>query len=196
MGATSSTEPGSVDLYWVPLGAGTALPVVRWSGRAYESLAARRAQRRPQPIFHAALEVRLAGTRHTIEMAPAWGRSHGGDGVAGVGPVGVRWLGRSRFFRYEVRRWADGVIPDLAEAVGGPTTVCTGSADAQQVLDAVDDFPTATWGRDELGTGDMWNSNSLVAFVLCRAGVDASGLVPPDDGRAPGWAAGVVAAGR
>ena len=27
------------------------------------------------------------------------------------------WLGRSRFFRYEVRRWRGGVIPDVSEAV-------------------------------------------------------------------------------
>jgi hypothetical protein len=195
MGATSAAEPASVDLYWVPLGAGTAVPVVRWSGRAFEALAARRARRHPQPIFHAALEVRLAATRHTIEMAPAWGRTHGRDGVAGVGPVGLRWLGHSRFFRYEVRRWQDGVIPDIGEAVEA-RTVCTDAASTQAVLDAVEDFPTVTWGRDELGTGDMWNSNSLVAFALVRAGVDAGAITPPNDGRAPGWAAGVVVAQR
>jgi hypothetical protein len=196
MGATSAAETGSVDLYWVPLGAGSTVPVVRWSGRLYEALAARRAQRRPQAIFHAALEVQVAGTRYTIEMAPAWGPSHGSDGVAGVGPVGLRQLGRSRFFRYEVRRWKDGVIPDLAEAVGGASTVCADVSGARRALDAVEDFPTATWGRDELGTGDMWNSNSLVAFVLVRAGVDVGRLTPPDHGRAPGWTAGVVVAGR
>ena len=196
MGATSAAEQASVDLYWVPLGAGTALPTVRWSGRVYEALAARRSRRHPQPIFHAALEVRLTTARYTVEMAPAWGRTHGRDGVVGEGPVGARWLGRSRFFRYEVRRWRDGVIPDLGAAVGAASTVCTDVDGARKVLDAVAAFPTATWGRDELGTGDMWNSNSLIAFALVRAGVDADQITPPEDGRAPGWAAGVVAAGR
>jgi hypothetical protein len=29
-------------------------------------------------------------------------------------------LGRFRFFRYEIRSWRDGIIPDLAEAVESP----------------------------------------------------------------------------
>lgn len=185
-----------MDLYWVPLGAGAALPTVRWSGRAYEALAARRSRRDPQPIFHAALEICVSTTRYTVEMAPAWGRTRGREGVVGEGPVGLRWLGHSRFFRYEVRRWRDGVIPDLDAAVGGATTVGTDVAGARNVLDAIEAFPTATWGRDELGTGDMWNSNSLIAFALVRAGIDVSELVPPGSGRAPGWAAGVVVARR
>ena len=53
-----------------------------------------------------------------------------------------------------------------------------------------------TWGRDELGTGDMWNSNSLVAWLLARSGHEVSGLEPPGGGRAPGWSAGLVVAGR
>ena len=31
--------------------------------------------------------------------------------------------------------------------------------------------PTPVWGRDELDTGDMWNSNSLVAWLLTRVGL-------------------------
>jgi len=37
--------------------------------------------------------------------------------VAAGGAVGARWAGRFRIFRYEVRRWLDGVIPDVGEAV-------------------------------------------------------------------------------
>src|SRR5947208_10638901 len=36
------------------------------------------------------------------------------------GTVGSRWVGRLRIFRYEVRRWRNGVIPDVAEAVESP----------------------------------------------------------------------------
>ncbi|OZF06436.1 hypothetical protein CH300_10325 [Rhodococcus sp. 15-1154-1] len=60
----------------------------------------------------------------------------------------------------------------------------------------VSEVPTSTWGRDELGTGDMWNSNSVVSWVLTRAGVDATTITPPREGSAPGWAAGIVAALR
>ena len=53
-------------------------------------------------------------------MTPAWGNPDAGRGVVRTGPVGLAGLGRSQFFRYEVRRWRDGTIPDVAEAVGGP----------------------------------------------------------------------------
>jgi hypothetical protein len=52
------------------------------------------------------------------------------------------------------------------------------------------------WGRDELGTGEMWNSNSVVSWLLTRAGLPADELHPPPGGRAPGWHAGLVAARR
>ena len=123
MSANCIPDSGRVDLYWIPLGAGAAMPVVRWSGRLFESVMARRTSRQPQDLYHAALEIWLDDVRYTVEMAPAWGASHGQDGVIGSGPVGLRLLGRSRFFRYEVRRWRNGVIPDLAEAVGGLTRV-------------------------------------------------------------------------
>jgi hypothetical protein len=40
----------------------------------------------------------------------------------------------------------------------------------------------------------MWNSNSVVAWLLTRAGIDADAIRPPTGGRAPGWRAGIVAA--
>jgi hypothetical protein len=52
------------------------------------------------------------------------------------------------------------------------------------------------WGRDELGTGEMWNSNSVIAWVIARSGIEAQSIQPPQGGRAPGWRAGVVVASR
>lgn len=49
-----------VQLYWLPLGAGDRFPIVRWSGRVFEALAARRTHRARCALFHAALEI-LAG---------------------------------------------------------------------------------------------------------------------------------------
>ncbi len=196
MTADPQSPDVGVDLCWIPLGAGSIVPTVRWSGRLYEAIDARRSGRKPRDLYHAALQVFLDGERFTLEMAPAWGRSHGGPGVVGTGPVGFRVLGRSRFFRYEVRRWREGVIPDLEHAVNGPLRVSDDTATTRGVLDSALDFPTATWGRDAFGTGDMWNSNSLVAWSLHSAGLDAQHLGPPNDGRAPGWSAGIVAASR
>ena len=185
-----------VDLYWLPLGAGDRLPIVRWNGRLYEAVDARRHHRPPCAIYHAALEVVADGTRYVIEMTPACGRGLGDHGVAVEGPVGLRWLGRSRYFRYEVRRWRDGVIPDLGFAVGGAQCLSTDAAIAARILTLVDEFPASTWGRDEQRAGDMWNSNSLVAWLLARAGIDMTTAHPPSGGRAPGWSAGLAVAAR
>lgn len=188
--------PGSVDLYWLPLGAGGRAGVVRWSGRAYEALVAHRQHRPRQDLYHSALEVRVGDERRVVEMTPVWGLPPADRGVVLEGPVGARLLGRSRLFRYEVHAWRDGVIPDVAQAVGGARTVSRDGRRAQRVLDLVGRFPARTWGRDELATGDMWNSNSLTAWLLARTGHDVQHLAPPSGGRAPGWDAGLVAAGR
>ncbi len=182
-----------IDLYWIPLGAGAGGAFVRWSGRCYEAIAAGIGRRRRQPLFHSALEVRIDGTTTIIEMTPVW-ITRGERGVVGEGPVGVRGLGRWRVFRYEVRRWTGGSIPDVGEAIGGAVLLSNDSSVAARVLDLVSNVPLATWGRDELGTGDMWNSNSVVSWLLVSAGVALDGVRPPGDGRAPGWDAGVSAA--
>ncbi|MCK7470969.1 MAG: hypothetical protein MZU95_09405 [Desulfomicrobium escambiense] len=72
-GAGGRSSGSFVDLYWLPLGAGDALPIVRWNGRLYEALAAQVQRRSRCDLYHAALEVGLDGVRHTIEMGPAWG---------------------------------------------------------------------------------------------------------------------------
>jgi hypothetical protein len=64
------------------------------------------------------------------------------------------------------------------------------------VLDLVAQVPTPVWGRDELGNGEMWNSNSVIAWVIARSGIDTSPIRPPAGGRAPGWRAGLAVAGR
>lgn len=186
----------AVDLYWIPLGAGDSVPVVRWSGRAFEYVSAHVEHRSPQHLFHSALEVRLSGTIHVIEMTPAWGHSFADRGVVAEGPVGAAWLGRSRFFRYEVRRWTHGTIPDVAASEASPVRLSTDEGRARRVLELVPDFPRATWGRDELDAGEMWNSNSLTSWLLSRSGHLTAALIPPAGGRAPGWSAGLVLAAR
>lgn len=196
--STADERPGTedrVELLWLPLGAG-GVRTVRWCGRTFERLVARREHRRPAALYHAALEVHLDGDRYEIEMAPVWRGDDGDRGVVCEGPVGARWLGRSRLFRYEVRRWRGGVIPDLAEAVDGPRRLSADRARAVSLLEVIASFPPATWGRDELGAGEMWNSNSLVAWSLARSGHDTSAVAPPRGGRAPGWHAGLVVAAR
>jgi hypothetical protein len=193
---STTDDLASVDLFWIPLGAGEAPAVVRWTGRVFEALAARRAHRAPRDLYHSALEVRVDGHRHVIEMAPVWGVPDARRGVAGEGAVGLPWLRRSRLFRYEVRCWSDGTIPDIAYAVASPVRVSRDRERALALLQLVPSFPTCTWGRDEQGTGEMWNSNSLTSWLLAGSGHDMDRLAPPSHGRAPGWSAGLVVAAR
>jgi hypothetical protein len=184
----------AVDLYWLPLGAGGHF--VRLNGRVYEAVKAWREHRRRRDLYHAALEIRLPEATYTIEQAPVPNSKGDERGVVASGPVGARWAGRLRIFRYEVRCWPGGEIPDIAEAVESPVRL-TGDEDlARRVLASVRQIPTPVWGRDELGTGEMWNSNSVVAWALARSGIDAEAIHPPAGGRAPGWRAGLVVEGR
>lgn len=182
-------EHARVRVYWLPLGAGGR--VVARTGRAFEGRAARREHRAPCELFHAALEVEVGAASYVIEMAPAWSRVAEDRGVVATGPVGLRWLGASRLFRYEVRRWREGVLPDLDAAGGRPVLVDTDSMRAVHLLALVPLVPRLTWGRDELRLGEMWNSNSLVSWLLAGSGHDVSLLGPPEGGRAPGWDAGL-----
>lgn len=186
--------PAWADLYWLPLGAGGHF--VRRYGRAYECLLAWRDGRPAEDLYHTGLRVGLDEVVYTVEMGPVWNVPAGDRGVVCQGPVGARWLGRSRFFRYEVRCWAGGRIPDVAEAVDSPVRVASDRDHVAALLAVLRGVPVLTWGRDERETGEMWNSNSVVAWALARSGCPVGAIRPPDGGRAPGWQAGEVLARR
>jgi|1186.fasta_scaffold574739_2 hypothetical protein len=184
------TQTG-IMLWWIPVGAGGH--VVKHTSRWWELLDAHRTRTTPQPLFHAALEVFAGGQRYVIEMGPQWGAAKVADrGVVATGPVGLHVLGRSRLFRYEVRCWRNGDLPDRAWAVSGPVNLTQDEATAQSVLRHVPEVPVLTWGRQVPPTGDMWNSNSLVSWLLGCIGLPVATLSPPMGGRAPGWDAGVA----
>jgi len=194
LGATPGPDGAAVDLYWLPLGAGGHS--VRLNGRVFEAVAARAARRPACDLYHSALEVRVAAARFVIEQAPVRDARGERRGVVAEGPVGTQWAGRFRIFRYEIRRWRDGRIPDLDEALDSPRRLTDQEARAQRVLDLVPQVPTPVWGRDGLKTGDMWNSNSVIAWLIARSGMDTGPIHPPAGGRAPGWQAGLVVARR
>jgi hypothetical protein len=195
---TRSVQTGAVDtgidLYWLPLGAGGHS--VRLNGLVFEAVAAGLARRARRDLYHAGLEVTAPEGRFVIEMTPAWAGEGAERGVVAEGAVGARAAGRSRLFRYEVRRWPDGVIPDVDEAVESPRRLSDDPERARRLLELVPQVPTAVWGRDELRTGEMWNSNSLVSWLIARSGLDVEAVELPPGGRAPGWWAGIVVARR
>ena len=184
----------AVYLCWIPLGAGGHC--VRFNGRVFEALAAAREHRHRCDLYHGALVVVLGGDRYTIELAPSPDADEAGRGVVATGPVGSRHAGWLRLFRYEVRCWRGGSIPDLAAAVGSPCWLSSDPRVARRLLNLVAAVPTPVWGRDELHTGEMWNSNSATAWLIATAGLPTALLRPPARGRAPGWRAGLEIARR
>ena len=183
-----------IDLYWLPLGAGGNF--VRFNGRVYEAITARLEHRPMCDLYHSALEVFVPDGRYVIEMTPV-PDGHGLDrGVVGEGPVGARLAGRLRMFRYELRRWRDGVIPDIDEAIESPRLISSDLADARRLLSLVPKVPMLVWGRDEARAGEMWNSNSMISWLVACTGLNVQSVRPPDGGRAPGWDAGIAVARR
>ena len=183
----------AIDLYWLPLGAGGHS--VRYHGRVFEWFAARLEHRDRCDLYHSALQVYVPGGRFVVEQAPDWGEGSR-RGVVAEGAVGTRLLARFRLFRYEVRSWRDGIIPDLAEAVESPQRLSNDAAHVRQRSSSCPTCRRPVWGRDELQTGEMWNSNSLISWLIARSGLDVDALRLPQRGRAPGWQAGIVLAKR
>lgn len=189
----ASRPPTGIDLYWLPLGAGGHS--VRWNGRVFEWLAARLDGRERRDLYHSALQVHVPEARFVVEQAPVW-REDGERGVVGEGAVGAAALARLALFRYEVRRWREGSIPDIAEAVESPNRLSDDPDCARRLLELVPEVPTPVWGRDELHAGEMWNSNSMISWLIARSGLDVESVALPRGGRAPGWHAGIVVARR
>jgi hypothetical protein len=193
-GAQREPQGVSVDLYWIPLGAGARS--VRFNGVVYEAVAAALGQRERRDIYHSALSIVLPSGHYMVEMTPVPDAFGSSRGVVAEGPVGLRAAGHLRIFRYEVRRWRDGIVPDLSYAVASPFQVTNNPTTAQLVFDLLPLVPTATWGRDELAAGEMWTCNSIISWALATAGVDLATVALPTRARAPGWDAGCVVAAR
>jgi hypothetical protein len=170
--------------------------LVRFNGKAYEALSAAIDKRPRLDLYHAGLEVRLGAGFFVIEVAPSPDPWPTRRGVVAEGPVGSRLAGALRLFRYEVRCWSDGVIPDVAEAVASPIRVSDDPLVARRLLELVPAVPTPTWGRDELRTGDMWSSNSVISWLIARTDLPVEDVPLPPHGHAPGWDAGIVVARR
>lgn len=190
----SRSSDAGIDLYWIPLGAG-GNGFVRFNGRVYEAVKARVESRRRLDLYHTALTVRVPEGRFVVENAwPSPDAATDSRGVVLEGPVFGRSIARFRPFRYEIRCWRDGLIPDAGEAIDSPLLVSDDLLRAQRLLTSVASVPPLIWGRDERETGEMWNSNSVVSWLLTRAGLAMDEICPPPGGRAPGWMAGIAVA--
>jgi hypothetical protein len=194
-GSAGEASEGSIGLYWLPLGAGGWF--VKLNGQIWEAVYARLEHRRPMDLYHTALVVRVPEGRFVVENCwPIPDADGPARGVLVEGPVGGRRLARWRVLRYEVCCWPAGVIADVDEAVASPQLLSDDPVVARRLLGLVGGLPSLVWGRDQLGTGEMWNSNSVIAWLLARSGLPTDAIRPPAGGRAPGWQAGLVVARR
>jgi hypothetical protein len=91
-------------------------------------------------------------------------------------------------------RGPGGRIPDVAEAVDSPQRLCDDPARVEDLLRALSQVPSLTWGRDEMCASEMWNSNSVISRAPAHTGQDMTRIGPPAGGRAPGWNAVLVLA--
>src|SRR5437868_6927973 len=67
-GADPGLPAGTVDLYWIPLGAGAH--VVKASGALFEMISALLHHRRRCSLYHSALVIHVPEGRFVIEQAP------------------------------------------------------------------------------------------------------------------------------
>jgi len=186
------SSPTAVNLFWLPLGGDECSG--RSNGRVFEAYAARRRHRPERDLYLSVLEVTLGPDHFVIETTPVRDDQEADQGGVSEGPVGAGRLGRSPLLRYEVRRSFDGASSEDAGAANRPSCVGRDGANARHLLGLVPQIPDLTWGRDQLGAGDAWNSNLMVAWLLGRSGHHVRDVVPPPHCRAPGWAAGLALA--
>jgi len=165
------------------------------NGRIYEAIKARLDRRQPLDLYHTALEVRVPEGQYVVEtMWPSPNGDTESRGVLIEAPVFAGWMSRTRVFRYEVRCWQNGTLPDRDLAAGGPQILSDDLRTAHLLLQMVGSVPALIWGRDQSGVEDMWNSNSVISWLLTRSGLPIETLQPPARGRAPGWQAGIAVA--
>ncbi len=119
---------------------------MRLNGRVFEAAVSLLERRCPLDLYHAALVIHVTEGRYTIESTPVPNGDAAARGAVTGGPVGSRWVGRFRLFRYEIRCWLDGVIPDLDEAVDSPQRLTEDEDLARRVLELVPQVPTPVWG--------------------------------------------------
>jgi hypothetical protein len=177
-----------LELSWIPVGAGTTFQ--RLSLVLYEVIASRLARRPRATLVHAGLTGALQGRPFTIELMPAPAGPNGRGEVSG--PVGVRWAGRFRLFRYQVCVLDAAALPDQQWAIVPALRLAEGPETIRRVLSLTRQVPAHTWGRRAPGHREMWTSDSCVSWILARAAIDLSSVAPPERCVAPGWSAGLL----
>lgn len=147
-------------------------------------------------LYHSALEVQLPEgsdcPRYVIEMqhylsdpvdAQARGQILEGNLGTILGAITTSVSGP----RYGIRRWRNGVVEDgdnPAIAHPGRLILSRDCDTARRLLDSVPSVLTNDYSAD-------WTSNSVISWLLERAGLDAGAVTPPVGGATPSWQSGI-----
>lgn len=178
-----------LDLYWLPVGAGTHFQ--RASLVLYESLAAALARRPRSTLCHAGLKASVAGQTFTLELTPVPAVQDVRPAMTGA--VGSSLAAKLRIFRYQLICREAAALPDEQWAVGQPNRLTADPIAIQRVMTLAPTVPAHTWGRRVHGTTEMWTSNSAVSWLLLEAGIPLNTATIPDGTTVPGWQAGIDA---
>ena len=183
----------SVDLYWLPLGAGGHS--VRLNGKIFEAVVAGLERRSRRDLYHSALIVGVPEGRFAIERRPC-GAATAERGVVSGGAVGSCWAGPLPDLPLRAAPLAKRVIPDVAEAVESPQRLTTDARSRSASSTSCRRCRHPCGAVTNCGAGEMWNSNSVISWLIARCGLEVEPISPPVGGRAPGWRAGIVVARR
>src|SRR5918912_714391 len=119
----------------------------------------------PSRYLDSALIVTVPSDEFVIEQAwPIPSGDKGARGVVAEGPVATQLARSLRFLRYEVRRWRDGFVADIEEAVESPRRLTEDVDAAERLLEFRlggretpprygGGFPTLRGGRPPRGGG-------------------------------------------
>ena len=189
-GAPPGIAPGAcpcyVKLFQIPVGGDSASSTLGVLGGIFVKNPYNRT------FYHSALEVQLVENnecvRYVIELQNYVEGAEAQQAVGqvlsgGFGSFVNALVGRV----YGIRKWKNGQIEDIDTAAPNPRLVTDDCRAVERVLSLVTQIPTHDYGLD-------WTSNSVISWLLERAGLDPNTLPPPPGGIRPGWEEGAAAA--
>lgn len=69
---------------------------------------------------------------------------------------------------------------DSDQARSSPGVLAISSARRVGIdLELMPQMPALVWGRDQLGAGEMCNTNSMISWLMARTGLDVDSIHPP-----------------
>lgn len=184
----ASDCPCFVKLIWVPVVGGASVDdILEFIAKFYID------NPDGKTLFHSALEIQLPEggecNRYIIELTESV--SDKAESAKVGETVQHNIFGP---FGYTIRLYRNGQEEDHERSK--PRILLTNDCGIASNIVAfvkAQEIPDLDYGKKigtRSGAADRWTSNSVVAWLLQRTGLNPGGIFPPDGGIAPGWDAG------